>query len=156
MIAPVAVAFIIFISKTKKHIKQPVPFLFHLCIPFIILFFWRGLVWGILLWLADFQAKVSYKFVSNGWIRTDNCRMAQNASGSSCYNFYFHLVVTLSPSPCSLGLLTSSPSLSVTPSDQWQWLLSQPGVRLIYLNKLSLDGSLRAISSVIARSDGPR
>ena len=55
------------------------------------------------------------------------------------------LLMTLSPSLCSLSFLTSSPSLSVTPSDHR--VLSQPLALPIYLNKLSLDDSLHAISS---------
>ena len=55
------------------------------------------------------------------------------------------LLMTLSPSLCSLSFLTSSPSLSVTPSDNR--VLSQPLALPIYLNKLSLDDSLHAISS---------
>ena len=51
----------------------------------------------------------------------------------------------LSPSLCSLSFLTSSPSLSMTLSDHR--VLSQPWVPPIYFNKLSLDGSLHAISS---------
>ena len=55
------------------------------------------------------------------------------------------LLMTLSPSLCSLSFLTSSPSLSMTLSDHR--VLSQPWVPPIYLNKLSLDGSLHANSS---------
>ena len=55
------------------------------------------------------------------------------------------LLMSLSPSLCSLSFLTSSPSLSVTPSDPR--VLSQPLTLPIYLNKLSLDDSQHAISS---------
>ena len=55
------------------------------------------------------------------------------------------LLMTLSPSLCSLSLLTSSPSLSMTLNDHR--VLSQPRELPIYLNKLSLDCSLHAISS---------
>ena len=55
------------------------------------------------------------------------------------------LLMTLSPSLCSLSFLTSSPSLSMTLSDHR--VLSQPWVPAIYLNKSSLDGSLHTISS---------
>ena len=54
------------------------------------------------------------------------------------------LLMTLSPSLCSLSFLTSSPSLSVTPSDHR--VLSQPRAPPIYWIKLYLDGSLHAIS----------
>ena len=59
---------------------------------------------------------------------------------------YFLLVVTRFRSLCSLRLLTLSPSLSMTPCEYQ--MLSHPGTMPIYLNKLSIDGSLRAVSSV--------
>ena len=79
-----------------------------------------------------------------------DARPAAMHNGPKCLRehllqIYLNLVVTLSPSLCYLSLLTSFPPMT-PPSDHW--VLSQPGAQPIYLNKFSLDGSLRAISSV--------